>query len=326
MDSVELSDEWILLANREQRMGELTRRGLSAEGTDTELALRLLRLLRRGGDSESASAVNHPVDTECLQVPAGNTHPDSPSADRIARLSGSPPDHDSLNGTLRDSGHNSAADAYNMMRKWNLKFSGARSEDAETFLLRVEEGRELIPVSDADILRCLPFFLSGIALHWFRGIRDSLTTWAAFREEWRTRFGDPDFQFALRDEIMRRTQGETEPVADFLTCLSSLYDRLSPPWREEEKVGYAHRHLLPRLQTLIPRDAVTNMKALERWATRAETSCRAAQTYRAPPPPEQSLFPDLAYRVAKGANRRSGGNSRDTVAALGTSTANSMLC
>lgn len=63
----------------------------------------------------------------------------------------------------RDAGGSSATAAYNIMRKWNLKFSGIRGEDAEMFLLRIEEGCELIPVADEDILRCLPLFLDGIA-------------------------------------------------------------------------------------------------------------------------------------------------------------------
>jgi len=58
--------------------------------------------------------------------------------------------------------------------------------------------------------------------------------------------GDPDFQFALREEIMRKTQGEHESVADFLTCLRAMFDRLSPPWTESEQVSSAFRNLLPR--------------------------------------------------------------------------------
>ncbi|EFN68535.1 hypothetical protein EAG_09967, partial [Camponotus floridanus] len=99
-----------------------------------------------------------------------------------------------------------------------LKFSDSRGEDAETFLLRIEEDRELVPVTDEDILRCLPFFLTGIALYWFRSKRNRLSDWNSFKEAWRTRFGDPDFQFALREEIMRRTQGKHESVADFFVC------------------------------------------------------------------------------------------------------------
>lgn len=211
--------------------------------------------------------------------------------------------------------------AYNVMRKWNLKFSGARGEDAETFLLRIEEGRDLVPVSDEDILRCLPFFLTGIALHWFRGRRDRLSTWSVFTNAWRTRFGDPDFQFALRDEIMRRTQGEHESVADYLTCLRAMFDRLSPPWSEAEQISYAFRNMLPRLQIAVRRDEVEDLEALEYVATRIEGSHQMAQRYRAPPTPEKSLFPDLAYRTPRNSNRHA--SKPDTLAALNTSSASS---
>lgn len=43
---------------------------------------------------------------------------------------------------------------------------------------------------------------------------------------WKVRFGNLDFPFALRDEIMRRTQGK--PVADYLTCMQALFERLNP--------------------------------------------------------------------------------------------------
>ncbi|XP_077270206.1 uncharacterized protein LOC143901656 [Temnothorax americanus] len=344
MDPIELTDEWIIHASREERIAELSRRELPIEGSDPELTLRLLRLVtvaRRESsrvaevdinratslelNQTAGTEANLPVHTEYLGVPVEIVRPDSPSATMGARAHR---DHSDVSRShtpraLHDPDGNSATAIYNIMRKWDLKFTGARGEDAETFLLRIEEGRELIPVADEDILRCLPFFLSGIALYWFRGKRERLTTWAAFKTAWRTRFGDPDFQFALRDEIMRRTQGEHETATDYLTCLNTLFDRLSPPWSEEEKVGYAHRHLRPRLQTQIPRDSVHDMDALERWAARAEASSRAAQNYRAPPTPERSFFPDLAYRAPKGANRSSGGDQRDSVAALGVSTAKS---
>ncbi|EFN64377.1 hypothetical protein EAG_07260, partial [Camponotus floridanus] len=142
------------------------------------------------------------------------------------------------------------------------KFSGTRGEDAETFLLRIEEGRELVPVSDEDILRCLPFFLTGIAYYWFRSKCNRLSDWNAFKDAWRTRFGDPDFQFALREEIMRRTQGEHESVADFFSCLRAMFDRLSPPWTESEQVSSAFRNLLPRLQQSIHRNEVGNLEDL----------------------------------------------------------------
>jgi len=89
---------------------------------------------------------------------------------------------------------------------------------------------------------------------------------------------------------MRRTQGEQEAVADYLTCLNALFDRLSPPWSEEEKVGYAHRNMLPRLQTMVQRDVINNLETLELLAIHAEGCCRAAQSYQAPLHPSGRYF------------------------------------
>jgi len=185
-------------------------------------------------------------------------------------------------------------DIYHIMRRWNLQFSGARGSDAETFLTRIEEGRALITVSDEEI--CIPFFLTGIALYWYHGERNRWRTWRDFETAWRERFGNPDFQFALRDEIMRRTQGEHELIADYLACIRALFDRLSPPWSLEEQLNYAHRNMLPRLQISVHRCNVYDFASLEYAATRVERSYDALAQYRPPPTPDQSIFPDLAYR------------------------------
>jgi len=112
-------------------------------------------------------------------------------------------------------------------------------------------------------------------------------------------FSNPDFQFALRDEIMRRTQGEHETISDFLMCLQALFDRLSPPWSLEEQLNYAHRNMLPRLQIAVRRDSFRDFETLEYTAARVEQSFEAAKQYRALPAADQSIFPDLAYRPPK---------------------------
>lgn len=189
----------------------------------------------------------------------------------------------------------SATNIYNIMRKWNLQFSGTRGGDAKAFLVRIEKGRLLAPVSDEDVFRCLPFFLSGTALHWYRARRNNWRSWGEFVLAWRARFGDPDFSFALRDEIMRRTQGEHEPVTDFITCMQALFDRLSPPWSLHEQLNYVYHNMLPRLQVSVHREDFYDFDSLECLATRVERSYNASRRYQAPPPPERSLFPELAY-------------------------------
>lgn len=67
---------------------------------------------------------------------------------------------------------------------------------------------------------------------------------------------------------MRRTQGERESVVDYLTCMNALFERLSPPWSEEEKIGYAYRNMLPKLQTMVSREAIIDLESLELLAAR----------------------------------------------------------
>ncbi|XP_029163431.1 uncharacterized protein LOC114934886 [Nylanderia fulva] len=206
----------------------------------------------------------------------------------------------------------SATDVYQMMRRWNLKFSGARGCDAEAFLLRIEEGRALFTATDADVFKCIPFFLNGTALYWYRNERGRWRTWKEFETSWRARFGSPDFQFALREDIQRRTQGEYESIADFLTCIRAMFERLSPPWSLEEQLNQAHRNMLPRLQIVVQRRDFYDFASLESQATRVEQGYEAASRYRAPPPPEQMIFPDLAYRAPPKSSKKT-----PAVAAIG---------
>lgn len=75
---------------------------------------------------------------------------------------------------------NPAAQAYDIMRKWDLKFSGAREEDPDIFIRKIRSGRAMIFVRDEDLLNLLPFFSSGIAARWYDVYRDR---WATFENE-----------------------------------------------------------------------------------------------------------------------------------------------
>ncbi|XP_046608880.1 uncharacterized protein LOC124299656 [Neodiprion virginianus] len=167
--------------------------------------------------------------------------------------------------------------AYEVMRKWNLKFSGARNEDAEAFLARIDEGRSLIDIRDDNK-------------------RETWHSFAEFKAAWRRRFVNPELQFALREEIRRQTQGESESVSDYSTYMRAYFDRLRPAWEEDEQLDYAYRNLLPRLQILIRRDELQDLDELEDLASRIEISCRVASNYQAPPTPERSVLLELAYR------------------------------
>lgn len=86
------------------------------------------------------------------------------------------------------------------MHKWNLKFFGAKNEDPDTFLTRIENGRTMMYIYDRELLTLLYFFLSGVAVKWFEGHKRHWNTYEEFAEVCRERFSDPDFQFELIQE------------------------------------------------------------------------------------------------------------------------------
>ena len=225
--------EWIYTLPLERLREELGNRGQSTDGTVSALRSRLIKFercaqlgwepprtptnmgppeiddlaegaaARPDSRAEPVMLSNEGADTERTRVQLRSPRLELPHRDRENRAA--------------SRNNSSAVDVYQLMRRWNLKFSGARGSDAEAFLTRIEEGRALVVVENEEIFKCIPFFLSGIALYWYRNEHGRWRTWRDFESAWRARFGSPDFQFALRDEIMRRTQGERESVANFLT-------------------------------------------------------------------------------------------------------------
>ena len=137
-----------------------------------------------------------------------------------------PSDYASPHFNDRSFSASNPAHAYDVMRKWNLKYSGARNDDPDAFLTRIEEGRDLVPISDMDLLRVIPFFLTAIALSWYRGSKHLWRTFNQFARAFKVRFSDSDFQFELRQEIHQRTQGEKESVSDYLTCMRAILETI----------------------------------------------------------------------------------------------------
>lgn len=95
---------------------------------------------------------------------------------------------------------------------------------------------------------------------------------------------------------MRRTQGEYDLIADFVTCIRALFKRLSPPWKLEEQLNYAHRNVAMFANRCSSSRDIHNFASLKSLATRVELGYEAMMQYRALPMPEESIFPDLAYR------------------------------
>lgn len=136
--------------------------------------------------------------------------------------------------------------------------------------------------------------MSEIKLYWFR--LENRNWRSDFEAAWRRRCGDPDYKYALQDEIARRTQDEYEPVADYITCLRALLKRGRPLWLFVEQLHQAHRNMLPRLRSGVRRSKFHDFGELEKAALRLEKDEKAEKSNRSPLSPEQSMFSDLTYR------------------------------
>ena len=182
------------------------------------------------------------------------------------------------------------------IKKWNIKFTVKAIEDPESFLNRISESMQVTNLSPEDFFTCLPFFFEGVALEWYRNSRQRLQNYQDFCRRFRKRFGPPDFQHALQDEIRRRTQGSTEPVLDYLTCMQALMNRLVPPWSESQQIDIALRNMTPRMHLGLESGEYETFEELEVAAQRRERYLKISKDYKAPPAPELSILPDLAYR------------------------------
>lgn len=202
-----------------------------------------------------------------------------------------------------------AVSAYDIMRRWNLSFEGG--QNAEQFLLRVMEGRQLMPLDDFNLLAGIPFFLKGVPLEWFRCRRAEWRSFDDFVVAFQRRFLRACDQQSLRTEIFRRTQGEDEPVADYLTCMRGLFARTRPPWGEYEKIDCAYQNLLPYLQLSINAYEVYTLDELETVAVQRERVKTTVKLFRPPPTPENSIYADLAYRNPRSRKPRPQANMAD---------------
>lgn len=161
----------------------------------------------------------------------GNSSREGCDSGNIA--SGQMPLHaSSPHGQVATRYHAPGMTAYDIMHKWNVRFSGVVGEPVDGFLTLIEDGRALVSITDEDLLNCLPLFLGGLAYHWYKVERSHFATWRACSEAMRRRFGNPEFQESLREEIHDRTQGAAEPVSDYFTCMRNLFIRVDIYYRD----------------------------------------------------------------------------------------------
>ena len=192
-------------------------------------------------------------------------------------------------GSLPQSYHNlsshgtSSVNVLERVRKLNISYSGKKDSSTEEFLTRVQECRRGSGLSDNALLEAMPHLLKGGARYWFRLLEDQIKTWLEFVRAFRKRFVSVNFQFQMKEEARRRTQGKDEPISEHLQNLTLILRRFDPPISDREQLQLAYCNLHLQYRASIPHREFGSFEELETPGELYEASLAMAKIYLPPP-------------------------------------------
>ncbi|CAG9129442.1 unnamed protein product [Plutella xylostella] len=115
---------------------------------------------------------------------------------------------------------NVTCDRSSILDLGKIKFDGDTCVRA--FIERVSEYCSARNISDARLLSFGTEIFTGNALHWFRSVRDQVSSWDELKALLRQDFDTLDFDYRLLAEIRARTQGESENITIYLSIISGI--------------------------------------------------------------------------------------------------------
>ena len=181
-----------------------------------------------------------------------------------------------------------------LLRQWEVKFSGKRHEDVDEFVERLEEFRRQLNFPDEDILRQIPTILSGEALTWARTKYDTWRTVADVILALQQRYRPIDYEVRLEDELRERSQGPCESISSYIIGMRVLLKKFAPPLPLRTQLDRVYRNLHPDFLEKIYREQVTSLDELERLGQQIELRRELAKRYKPPPTPENSMIRSAA--------------------------------
>lgn len=272
-------------------------------------------------DEESATQAPTPVRSQ-QQADLRGVNPAWVGGDRpTGRPNWSVPSGFDATNNFSRSGFGHSRDVGQIVRKWQIRFSGAKSQSIDVFLARLEDCRTSANLSEEEVLSALSELFTDTAATWYRNHRDKWTTWQDFVTAARRWYGTSRrYQQRLVAEANSRTQGADEPVRDYLTCLTAIMSKISPPPSLEQQLDQLHRNLRPQLQAMVRRADFRSVEELLELAVDAEQTIECSRTFQPPPPPTAALLPEMAYKPSARTldSRKSREHKEEKVAAAAT--------
>ena len=128
--------------------------------------------------------------------------------------------------------------------KWGIQFDGKSSVKA--FIERISELSIARNVTEQQLYACAVDLFCGPGLAWFRSIKDKGWSWQELVKELELAFLPSDYDERLLDEIKARKQGRSEPVSLFVATMQNLFNRLTTPLHEIQRLKMIRKNILPK--------------------------------------------------------------------------------
>lgn len=178
--------------------------------------------------------------------------------------------------------------------KWNVKFSGDSKESVYSFLERVSELSLARNVSERELFHSALDLFSGKALQWYRSNRTRFSDFYELSTLLISHYGPPDYKIRLYNDILNRTQDQTETFIDYFACMNSMFRRHgSVP--ADAQLDIIIRNLSPFYTMNLPSDIKT-MQQLEDECLKIEVKKYRADSYIPPSRRRQGIVdPSFAF-------------------------------
>lgn len=177
-----------------------------------------------------------------------------------------------------------------------LKYNGKSCVHA--FIQRVREYSTARNISSSKLLAYATEIFTGDALHWYRSIRTSVSTWEELVAVLVQDFSQFDYDYRLLSEIRQRTQGDTETITIYFAKMKELFSRLSKDISEQEKLEILLHNIRPCYASVLASNSSTinSIDSLKTISKNFERIQSLTSQFKEPPRiTGETLAPDLAF-------------------------------
>lgn len=187
-----------------------------------------------------------------------------------------------------------------------LKFNGRTC--VRSFIQRVDEFIVARNIASTKVLAFATEIFQDNALHWFRSVRDKISSWPELAAKLKEDFDQSNYDYRLMTEIRSRTQGEHENITVYFSIMSGMFSRLSTPPSEAEQLEILLHNIRPCYASTLAASSteIRTIDSLRSLCRNYETyHSRLSQFQEPPKVTSDTVAPEFAYsrESNKGTNK-----------------------